>query len=342
MVGIVFTKNEIVASLWQHNCILAVQTNLVKSILIRPPLEKKLPTHRFKRFMPLLCGLSLACSVLGGCGGGHSGSSVPTVDPSRQSVVFQSDRDGDFEILRMNGDGSSVTRVTDNLVKDSNPSLSPDGKSIVFISNRTGSNEIFIIDEQGTHQLTHNQYSETGPRFSPDGRKILYASQRNETSNLFLLDIASGIEKPLTTTRALEDSAVFAPDGRIVFSSSSNNNFYQIYEIKGDGSQMKQITQGQEYNQTLPTVSPDGKTIAFVMRKLDVFNIYLMDMDGRNIRPLMAGPSNNTEPVFSRDGKRIFFSSNRTGNFEIYSINLDGLDLQNLTKNPATDRVPST
>jgi len=40
-------------------------------------------------------------------------------------IVFQTDRDGNNEIYIMNGDGTSVTRLTDNPADDVSPMLQP-------------------------------------------------------------------------------------------------------------------------------------------------------------------------------------------------------------------------
>jgi TolB protein len=71
-------------------------------------------------------------------------------------------------------------------------------------------------------------------------------------------------------------------------------------------------------------------------------NIYLVNADGTNIRPLTNEKgSYNENPVWSPDGTIIVFWSNRTGNKEIYVIRLDGSGLANLTNNPGEDENPS-
>ena len=40
---------------------------------------------------------------------------LPTFSPSGKKIAFQSDRDGNTEIYKMNADGSNPTRLTDDL-----------------------------------------------------------------------------------------------------------------------------------------------------------------------------------------------------------------------------------
>ena len=55
-------------------------------------------------------------------------------------IVFESTRDGNHEVYRMNADGSAQTRLTNNAGYDALPSISPDGTRVVFTSDREGGN----------------------------------------------------------------------------------------------------------------------------------------------------------------------------------------------------------
>jgi Tol biopolymer transport system component len=94
------------------------------------------------------------------------------------AVVFESNRDGNLEIYRMNADGSAPTRLTNNPATDTTttstsrastaagltqltsdprfdlqPAWSPDGTKIAFHSNRTEHFEIYAMNADGTaHQ----------------------------------------------------------------------------------------------------------------------------------------------------------------------------------------------
>src|SRR5688500_106545 len=78
------------------------------------------------------------------------------------SVTFHSQRDGNFNIYRMNPDGTDEIRITCDPGADMQPDLSPNGRRIVFVSNRItltnaeGDNEIFVMNSDGSDvtQLT--------------------------------------------------------------------------------------------------------------------------------------------------------------------------------------------
>src|ERR1043166_8831401 len=93
-----------------------------------------------------------------------------------ERILFQSNRDGNWEVYVMRTDGSEQTNLSHNLADDIQPSASPDGSRIVFVSNRTGNYEIFLMDTDGSHnqRLTNNAFEDVYPAWSPDGRKIAF------------------------------------------------------------------------------------------------------------------------------------------------------------------------
>ena len=82
---------------------------------------------------------------------------------------------GDYEIFRMNPNGTGVKQLTFNTVFDSRPMLSPDGQKILYHSqgahpsNPEGDQEVYVMnasDGSGKKNLTNNNvrdfYAEWG------------------------------------------------------------------------------------------------------------------------------------------------------------------------------------
>jgi TolB protein len=67
-------------------------------------------------------------------------------------IVFMSNRDGNWEIYRVNTDGSDLKRLTIRGANDGLPVWSPDGKSIGFVSNEGGAWAIWAMNADGTSQ----------------------------------------------------------------------------------------------------------------------------------------------------------------------------------------------
>jgi serine/threonine protein kinase len=96
-----------------------------------------------------------------------------------------------------------------------------------------------------------------------------------------------------------------------------------------------------DYQDTFPAFSPDGRWVAFTSDRDGKNDLYLMDAGGGNVKRLTHGKGSNQAPSWSPDGKRLVFTSTRDGNHEIYAINADGSAPRNLTCNPGYDADPS-
>jgi Tol biopolymer transport system component len=99
-------------------------------------------------------------------------SREPVVTSDGRYIVFQSNRTGNFEIWRMNTDGSDAKQLTAN-GNNTEPHCSPDGKWVVYHSGRDGTLWKISIDGGEPVQLTKK--SSGWPQISPDGKLILCA-----------------------------------------------------------------------------------------------------------------------------------------------------------------------
>jgi dipeptidyl aminopeptidase/acylaminoacyl peptidase len=114
-------------------------------------------------------------SVLAAVVAAVPGTARPAYPGANGEMAFASERDGNFELYRMNADGSDQTRLTTNPADDREPAWSPDGNKIAFVSNF----EIYRMNADGTGQvqLTHNAAGgDEWPTWSPDGSKIAFTS----------------------------------------------------------------------------------------------------------------------------------------------------------------------
>jgi TolB protein len=83
-----------------------------------------------------------------------------------------------------------------------------------------------------------------------------------------------------------------------------------------------------------PALSPDRTRIAFSSERAGSgYDLFLMDVDGRNLQRLTTGPGTEGEPVWSPDGRRLVFTgAPRDGPPQLFSIQSDGTGLRQLTE----------
>jgi len=91
----------------------------------------------------------------------------PRWSPDGSRIVFQSNRDGDWDIFVMDADGGNEVPLTFNSSDDLSPDWSPDGRRIVFRSDRDGDHDIYVMDADGSDviQISDEAGSDSVPRW---------------------------------------------------------------------------------------------------------------------------------------------------------------------------------
>jgi len=73
-----------------------------------------------------------------------------------------------------------------------------------------------------------------------------------------------------------------------------------------------------------PQISPDGKRIAYVRNFMDIMkdrqrsNLWIVDADGSDHRPLTTGNESHRSPRWSPDGKKLLYVSSEDGSSQLY------------------------
>lgn len=124
--------------------------------------------------------------------------------------------------------------------------------------------------------------------------------------------------------------------GSIAYNRSTTES-QDIYRMNADGTALRFIATGGK-----PSWSPDGRYIAFDSGFTGDPELFLVSVDGTELRNLTNSPdSQEYYASFSPDSSQIVFHSDRSGNFDIYVMNIDGSNVRALTNNPANDQWPS-
>lgn len=259
-----------------------------------------------------------------------------------EGILFSSNRDGNYEIYVMNGDGSQQTNLTMEFDDDIQASWSPDGTRIVFVSNRspfiTAAYQIYVMDADGNDPvaLTDNSGSKE-PDWSPDGQAIIFSWG----DHLYRMKPDGTELVGVINSATAEGFAHWSPDGQqIVFTYHQGYNNSEIYKANIDGSNFTRLT----FHGGLvgaPKWSPDGSRIAYSY-STDLsgnWEVYIMNSDGSSAVNISNHGAKDFSPVWSPDGSQLAFISDRDGDNEVYVMNVDGSGLVQLTHNDAWENV---
>jgi TolB protein len=123
--------------------------------------------------------------------------------PDGQQIVFQSSREGNFNLYLMDSHGNNERRLTHNPANDFLAAWSPDGQQVAFVSDRDDNYEIYTLDVNTleVRRLTHHESFDSSPAWSPDGRHIAFASNRDGNYELYTMEADGSHVRRLTHYR---------------------------------------------------------------------------------------------------------------------------------------------
>jgi TolB protein len=207
--------------------------------------------------------------------------------PDGQTLVFDSDRDGDFEIYTIKADGTELTQITSNSFYESDPDWSPDGIEIAYVSLDSGDYRIYLMNADGSsiRPLVDGRT----PAWSPDGSSIAFS---RIDDGIYLIDTDCCHLYRLTDSsqHGWDHYPVWSPDGSLTLFGS---NLHQpewsaaesVYVMGTDGSGISSLS--EVWGMPPYAWSPDGHWIIYTQSFGTDAKLYIMDNQGFNVRPLM-------------------------------------------------------
>lgn len=230
-----------------------------------------------------------------------------------ERLVYQSYRDGNWEIYIMDGSVYNERRLTAHPAADIHPRLSPDANRVVFASKRTGNYEIYVmnINGSGLTQLTFNSKDDGNPAWSPDGTKIAFEAYRDGQAEIYVMNADGSNQTRLTANAAYDGEPTWSPDGKRIAFTSKRTGLSRIWIMQADGSGLTQLPVG--WYGSSPSWSPSGAKIAYTGDPDGDgwFEACQADLDGSNSY-CVYNPSGQTDAWvrgWSPDGEYIVFTT---------------------------------
>lgn len=138
--------------------------------------------------------------------------------------------------------------------------------------------------------------------------------------------VPTAVARRITQGRTEGFVGLAVSPGCIIFASTEHQQ-PDLWSVKLDGSERKRLTDGGGF---LPSVSPDGDSIAYVSSESGTHHIWCMDGAGRNKTQLTDG-GGESFPSLTNDGKWVIYTSLSKARNTLWKISTQGGEPQQLT-----------
>jgi TolB protein len=187
-----------------------------------------------------------------------------------------------------------------------------------------------IADEIHKQQRNLNGVARTKLTFSSDrdGERMKGTVYDRRIKEIYIADYDGANPRRITVNRSLNINPVWSSDGKaIAYTSYRRSNFPDIYIQRiYEGTPPESPAHGSDrVHNLLPAWSPDGTKLAFMSFRDGNAEIYVMDVNGSNLRRITRQPGIDSTPTWSPAGNQIAFTSDRSGSPQIYIVDADGL-----------------
>jgi imidazolonepropionase-like amidohydrolase/Tol biopolymer transport system component len=220
------------------------------------------------------------------------------VSPNGQTIVF--DMLGDIYTVPTSGGTAKVLR--NGIPFEVQPRFSPDGSKISFTSDAGGGDNIWVMDADGSNakQITKEDFRLLNNAvWMPDGnylvaRKHFTSGRSLGAGELWQYHITGGsglqlterkndqqdVNEPYVSSdgKYLYYSEDMYPGGSFQYNKDPNSQIYVIKRYSFEDGTTVTITGGPG-GAARPTLSPDGKKLAFVKRVREKSVLYIHDLE---------------------------------------------------------------
>ena len=192
----------------------------------------------------------------------------------QHKLVYESNRDGNFELYICNADGSNPVNLTNTKdVDEVYPKPSPDGTKICFCADEGKGDSkirnIYVMNSDGSGR-TKIAANGREPCWSPDGTRIAYMKGEFEkftysdtaTKGLYIYDLKSKTTRQHVNDKLLHLYTLnWSPDGKwFVATVHGGLGFrHNILAIEADGDKYYDL----KLTGCRPNISPDGKKVTW-------------------------------------------------------------------------------
>jgi Tol biopolymer transport system component/imidazolonepropionase-like amidohydrolase len=161
----------------------------------------------------------------------------------------------------------------------------------------------------GAHTVTLTEGTNFAIAASPDGRTLIV----DLLGTLWTLPAGGGTARRLTADLPIEArQPSYSPDGREIAFQGFDENGWDIWSIRADGTGARRLTTGP-FDDREPQWSRDGTRIAFSSDRGGGYDIWILDVGDGRVDRLTTNAAEDFAPAWSPGDREIAFVSTRSG-----------------------------
>ena len=287
----------------------------------------------------------------------------PVLADNDKTIFYLSEADGNFNVYKMNADGSGTAAVTNfkthpvrflSAAKSGTLCFGYDGDLYTHANGKSKKLQVIInADARSTNERNLPVTTGVGNmKLSPNGKEVAFVYR----GDVFVSNADGSGTKQITKTPEAETDITWHSDGRMLAYASERNGKWSIYKSEISRKEEPYFFAGTLIKEALlitgdksmqsPELSPNGKELAYVenFNTLKIFNLATgQSRTVINQKEWLSWGDGGHEASWSPDSKWLLvsYAEQGIGNGEIGILSADGkTKLTNITQNGFGDSNP--
>jgi len=250
----------------------------------------------------------------------HDGKTINgiTWSSDNRSIVFSSNRAGQYALWKVALDGSAPVRMPVGTEDATQPAIPLNGNNLAFVENSAIFGILHVLaSKEASHDsqpsfnpslIVSSTAQDSAPSASPDSSQFAFQSWRSGNQQIWVSSIDGQSLRQLTpsdTNLAVTGSPSWSPSGDRVLFDSRVDGHAHIFVIPAAGGRPQQVTFG-EVNDIVPRWSADGRSIYFRSNRGGRWQLWKLAATGGAPQPLTTDDGIVAQE--SPDGQWLYFA----------------------------------
>ncbi len=243
----------------------------------------------------------------------YAGDRYPQFTPGGDSIVFQSPRNGNWEILQADIATWTESWLTIDDVSETHAVLLPGGLGMLFVVGDpdSGTTRVWRAqrDGRGAVPLTPSLRYGAIPAVFPGGERVVlptWGPRPDDPPSLTVMHLNGGRMEKLPHTGDGVWRPAVAPNGQFIAYIARVDGQLDLFELDLSSGQTTRLTT-TSWDEWDPAYTPDGGRIVFAAQAEGNWDLFAMRREGGALLQLTRTSGDEWDPQVSPDGATVAF-----------------------------------